>query len=105
AFVKLLRGRQQSARIGIVANRVKSSAEANRIQQAFGRACGTYLGFEPAKAGLIHEDAHVKAALRAQTLLSRHAPDAVALADIEALGRLIRSGKAFETRSIQASRA
>lgn len=105
ALIKLLRARHANARIGIVANRVKTVAEANRVHQAFVRACGTWLGFEPAKAGAIHEDAHVKAAVRAQTLLSRHAPDCVALADIEALSRQVRTGAAFETRTIQAARA
>ncbi len=98
AFVKLLRARQPQARVGIVANRVKNKAEAARVHSAFARACGTWLGFEPAKAGAIHEDSMVKSAMRAQTLLSRHAPDAKALADIEALTSLVRSGGAFDTR-------
>lgn len=98
AFVKLLRGRQAQARVGIVANRVKNRAEATRVHSAFARACGTWLGFQPANAGAIHEDTNVKAALRAQSLLSRHAPGTKALVDIEALATQVRSGGAFDTR-------
>lgn len=98
AFVKLLRSRQPKAKVGIVANRVKNKIEATRIHSAFGRACGTWLGFEPAHAGAIHEDPNVKTAMRAQTLLSRHAPQAKALSDIEALAGMVRSGGAFDSR-------
>jgi flagellar biosynthesis protein FlhG len=98
AFIKLLRSRQPKARIGVVANRVKNRVEAARIHTAFARACSTWLDFEPCRAGVIHEDAHVKSAMRAQMLLSRHAPEAKALADIEALAGLVRTGGAFDTR-------
>ena len=98
AFVKLLRGRQPHARIGIVANRVKSRVEAARVHSAFARACTTWLGFEPGNAGAVHEDSHVKAAMRAQTLLSRHAPGSKALTDVEILASSVRSGGAFDTR-------
>jgi flagellar biosynthesis protein FlhG len=98
AFIKLLRSRQPKARIGIVANRVKNRTEAARIHSAFARACATWLGFEPGRGVAISEDGLVKAAMRAQTLLSRHAPNAKALADIEALAALVRSGGAFDTR-------
>jgi flagellar biosynthesis protein FlhG len=98
AFVKLLRNRQPKARIGIIANRVKNRQEATRVHAAFSRACSTWLGFEPGIAGTIHEDSHVKSAMRAQTLLSRHAPQAKALADIAALVTQVRSGGAFDTR-------
>lgn len=98
AFVKLLRGRQPGGRIGVVANRVKNRIEAARVHTAFGRACGTWLGFEPGSGGAVHEDSHVKSAMRAQMLLSRHAPNAKALADIEALAERVKSGGAFDTR-------
>jgi flagellar biosynthesis protein FlhG len=98
AFIKLLRSRQPKARIGVVANRVKNRVEAARIHTAFARACSSWLDFEPCRAGVIHEDAHVKSAMRAQMLLSRHAPEAKALADIEALAGLVRTGGAFDTR-------
>ncbi|NJR20545.1 MAG: MinD/ParA family protein [Hyphomonadaceae bacterium] len=98
AFAKLLRGRQRKARIGVVANRVKNRAEAARVQAALARACSTYLGFEPGNSGFVHEDASVKSALRAQALLSRHAPDARALMDITALAARVRTGAAFDTR-------
>jgi flagellar biosynthesis protein FlhG len=98
AFVKLLRLRQPKARIGVVANRVKNRLEATRVHSSFARACGTWLGFEPGNGGAIHEDSQVKSAMRAQMLLSRHAPNAKALSDIEALAALVRSGGAFDTR-------
>jgi flagellar biosynthesis protein FlhG len=98
AFVKLLRGRQPKARIGVVANRVKNRAEAARVHSSFARACGTWLGFEPGNGGHIHEDSLVKGAMRAQSLLSRHAPNAKALSDIEALATRVRSGGAFDTK-------
>lgn len=98
AFIKLLRVRQPTARIGIVANRVKNRLEASRVHASFARACSTWLGFEPGNAGAIHEDSHVKAAMRAQVLLSRHAPNAKALTDIEALASRVRDGGAFDTR-------
>jgi flagellar biosynthesis protein FlhG len=98
AFIKLLRTRQPNAKIGIAANRVKNKLEANRVHNSFTRACGTWLGFEPASAGAVHEDSHVKAAMRAQTLLSRHAPQAKALSDIETMAGLVRSGGAFDSR-------
>lgn len=98
AFVKLLKSRRPTARIGILANRVKNKKEADRIHQSFARACGSYLGFEPGRAGAIHEDQAVKTALRAQMLLSRHAPTSTALGDIETVAHLVKSGIAFETR-------
>jgi flagellar biosynthesis protein FlhG len=98
AFVKLLRTRQPSARIGVVANRVKNKHEALRVHTSFSRACATWLGFEPGKAGHVHEDSLVKSAMRAQSLLSKHAPQAKALADIEAIATQVRSGGAFDTR-------
>ncbi|GIU66232.1 AAA family ATPase [Candidatus Phycosocius spiralis] len=97
AFVKLVRTRNPDARIGILANRVKNKKEADRIYQSFARACGTWLGFEPGKAGAIHEDGAVKAAIRAQMLLARHAPQAVALGDVETIAHLVRAGSAFQT--------
>jgi hypothetical protein len=36
--------------------------------------------------------------MRAQSLLSKHAPQAKALADIEAMATQVRSGGAFDTR-------
>ena len=98
AFVKLLKSRRPAARIGVLANRVKNKKESDRIHQSFARACGSYLGFEPGCAGAIHEDQAVKTALRAQMLLSRHAPTSTALGDIETVTHLVRSGTAFETR-------
>jgi flagellar biosynthesis protein FlhG len=98
AFVKLLRARQPKARIGVVANRVKNKHEALRVHTSFSRACSTWLGFEPGKAGHVHEDSLVKSAMRAQSLLSKHAPQAKALADIEAVASQVRSGGAFDTR-------
>jgi flagellar biosynthesis protein FlhG len=98
AFVKLLRVRQPRARIGIIANRVKNRIEAARVHSSFQRACSTWLGFEPGNAGAVHEDAQVKTAMRAQMLLSRHAPNAKALIDIEALASKVRGGGAFDTR-------
>ena len=98
AFIKLLRVRQPNARVGIVANRVKNRLEASRVHASFARACSTWLGFEPGNGGAIHEDSHVKAAMRAQMLLSRHAPNAKALADIEAVASKVRDGGAFDTR-------
>jgi flagellar biosynthesis protein FlhG len=98
AFVKLLKSRRPAARIGVLANRVKNKKEADRIHQSFARACGSYLGFEPGRAGAIHEDQAVKTALRAQMLLSRHAPTSTALGDIETVTHLVKSGVAFETR-------
>lgn len=98
AFVKLLKARRPAARVGVLANRVKNKKEADRIHQSFARACGTWLGFEPGRAGAIHEDQAVKTALRAQMLLSRHAPTATALGDIETVAELVQSGVAFETR-------
>lgn len=98
AFVKLLRGRRPKARIGVVANRVKNRAEAARVHTSFARACGTWLGFEPGNAGYIQEDSLVKAAMRAQALLSRHAPHAKALGDIAAVTARVRSGSAFDTK-------
>ncbi|MFN8956777.1 MAG: AAA family ATPase [Hyphomonadaceae bacterium] len=98
AFVKLLKSRRPNARIGVLANRVKNKKEADRIHQSFARACGSYLGFEPGFAGAIHEDQAVKTALRAQMLLSRHAPTSTALGDLETVTHLVKSGVAFETR-------
>ena len=98
AFVKLLKSRRPAARIGVLANRVKNKKESDRIHQSFARACGSYLGFEPGCAGAIHEDQAVKTALRAQMLLSRHAPTSTALGDIETVTHLVKSGAAFETR-------
>jgi flagellar biosynthesis protein FlhG len=98
AFVKLLRARQPKARIGVVANRVKNKHEALRVHTSFARACNTWLGFEPGKAGHVHEDSLVKSAMRAQSLLSKHAPQAKALGDIEAVVSSIRNGAAFDTR-------
>jgi flagellar biosynthesis protein FlhG len=98
AFGKLLKSRRPAARIGVLANRVKNKKESDRIHQSFARACGSYLGFEPGCAGAIHEDQAVKTALRAQMLLSRHAPTSTALGDIETVTHLVKSGVAFETR-------
>jgi flagellar biosynthesis protein FlhG len=98
AFVKLLKSRRPNARIGVLANRVKNKKEADRIHQSFARACSSYLGFEPGRAGAIHEDQAVKTALRGQMLLSRHAPTSTALGDIETVTHLVKSGVAFETR-------
>lgn len=98
AFVKLLRVRQPNARIGIVANRVKNRLEATRVHASFARACSTWLGFRPGNAGAVHEDSHVKSAMRAQMLLSRHAPTAKALGDIETVASNVRSGGAFDIR-------
>jgi flagellar biosynthesis protein FlhG len=105
AFVKLVRARNSQARIGILANRVKNKKEADRIYQSFARACGTWLGFEPGKAGAIHEDGAVKTALRAQMLLSRHAPQAIALGDVDTIAHLVRTGSAFQTRMATAVEA
>lgn len=98
AFAKLLRNRRPAARIGVVANRVKNRAEASRVHAALGRACSTYLGFVPGYGGAVQEDSAVKAAMRAQALLARHAPGAKAMDDIEALATAVRTGSAFETK-------
>jgi flagellar biosynthesis protein FlhG len=98
AFIKLLRGRQPNARIGVIANRVKNKAEAARVHASFTRACSTWLGFEPGFAGAVHEDSHVKSAMRAQMLLSRHSPTAKALVDIETIASKVREGGAFDMR-------
>ena len=100
ALIKLLHSRQPQAQIGIVANRVKSKAEAGRVHTAFARACGSWLGFEPGTAGAIHEDSAVKAAMRAQLLLSRHAPQSTALGDVETVAKLVRAGTAFQVRAL-----
>jgi flagellar biosynthesis protein FlhG len=98
AFVKLLRSRQPKARIGVVANRVKNKHEALRVHSSFARACGTWLGFEPGNGGYVLEDGLVKSAMRAQTLLSKHAPQSKALTNIETVATLVRNGGAFDTR-------
>lgn len=98
AFVKLLRARRPGANIGIVANRVRGPAEAKRIQASFARACAAWLDFVPASAGAIRDDPMVKSALRAQSLLSAHAPQSKALADVLEVARTVRSGQAFQTR-------
>lgn len=98
AFIKLLRQRRPDAQVAVVANRVRGTTEAGRVHGAIARACGAWLGFEPPLAGAVREDSLVRSALRAQTLLARHAPLSRALEDVTGLAGAVASGQAFAVR-------
>jgi flagellar biosynthesis protein FlhG len=85
AFIKMLKADAAPARIGIVVNSAQDMTQGRQTYETLGKACRSFLKFNPPLFGIIRRDAKVKDSIRAQMpLLTRH-PAAIAAADVEAL--------------------
>lgn len=69
----------------VAVNFAPSHAAGQRTYAALARACANFLGTTPRCAGIVRRDAHVRDAIRAQTLLLSRSPTCAAAADVEAM--------------------
>jgi len=90
ALVKLLYMRNAAAAIDIVVNQAEGVPQGRRTHQALAQACRSFLGREPALAGIIRRDKLVKEAIRQQTALLGRYPQSGAGADVAAVAKLLR---------------
>ncbi|MGE4044430.1 MAG: AAA family ATPase [Acetobacteraceae bacterium] len=71
----------------IVVNQASNRGSGQRTFATLQRACSTFLRREPALAGIIRRDEHVRDAIRRQTLLLTRHPACQAAADVESAAR------------------
>lgn len=90
ALVKLLYMRDPTALIDIVVNMADGLPQGRRTHQALAQACRSFLGREPALAGIVRRDKLVKEAIRQQTALLIRYPQSSSAADVAAVARLVR---------------
>lgn len=97
ALTKVLKIRDETTPIEIVVNMAEGPSHARRTYQALAHACRSFLGQEPALAGIIRRDKQVKDSIRQQTPLLLRYPQSPAAHDIEALAESLKSRKYLET--------
>jgi flagellar biosynthesis protein FlhG len=76
----------------IVINQAASRAAGERTYATLHRACTSFLGREPALAGIIRRDERVRDAIRRQALLLTRHPSTAAALDVEAVADRLRNG-------------
>ena len=69
----------------VVVNQAASLAAGERTFATLARACSSFLGRAPGRAGVIRRDPHVADAIRRQTLLLIRHPSTAAAVDVEAI--------------------
>lgn len=85
AVLKLYTADKTSGGARIVVNQAATRAAGERTYATLRRACASFLGREPALAGIIRRDDRVRDAIRRQTLLLTRHPTTAASLDVEAI--------------------
>ncbi|MDE1901068.1 MAG: MinD/ParA family protein [Alphaproteobacteria bacterium] len=85
AFIKLGRAANPDADMRVVVNMAATTLEGQKTYETIRKACGTFLNYEPALAGIIRRDAKVRDAIRAQIPLLTRSPQSEAATDVEAI--------------------
>lgn len=84
ALLKLHCADRQPADARVVVNQAATHAAGERTYTTLRRACLNFLGLDPALAGTIRRDDHVRDAIRRQSLLLTRHPACQAAADVQA---------------------
>jgi len=85
AVLKLHHADQPAGQARIVVNQAGNALSGERTYATLARACTAFLGHTPSLAGILRRDDRVRDAIRRQTLLLQHHPNATAAADVEKL--------------------
>jgi flagellar biosynthesis protein FlhG len=89
AFIKVMVGEHLADDIRIVVNMAKSARDGERTYATLRKACREFLKLDPALAGVIHRDDHVKESIRRQTSLLARYPNSEAARDVDTIARAL----------------
>jgi flagellar biosynthesis protein FlhG len=73
----------------VIVNQAANAAAGERTFSTLARACASFLGHSPARAGVVRRDDRVRDAIRRQTLLLTRHPTTAAAEDVEAIASLL----------------
>lgn len=94
AFIKLRRMRDPNADIRILVNQANDKRDGDTTYETLKKACGSFLKFTPALAGIIKRDVHVGQSIRSQSPLLSRFPQTDAAQNVEMLAKsLIASAR------------
>ncbi len=84
-LVKYLSSRPKPPRFSVVVNMANTQKEGERTYQTLLKACQNFLNAELSLGGIIHQESHIKEAIRQQMPFLTTYPDSPAVKDIETL--------------------
>ena len=83
ALIKVVLSENKETDIRILVNGVDSIESGRKTFMTLSRACENFLSFTPTFGGIIHEDAHVREAIKAQRPVFKMFPESSCSADIK----------------------
>lgn len=84
-LIKILSAQKKAHLIKIIVNMASTKKEGERTFQTLFKACQSFLNIELTLGGILHQDTHIKEAIKQQAPLLNVFPDSVIVNDIEAL--------------------